>query len=146
MEIVRWVDVDEFDAITETFAEGIERKQVVAFDDKVIVRKDFRYFVRPLAVISKKTGEGFRFGQTVDLVRRQCLVPENLVTLGIFLGLSAFQHTILIRPRENDLATFGKELTMLVGKSDLVFEGSIAIRQELLVHHKALELHFVEHQ
>ena len=50
--IIRRIDINQFHAITETLAERIKRKQVVTFDDEVIVRTQFGCFVLAFAVIT----------------------------------------------------------------------------------------------
>ena len=72
-------------------------------------------------------------------------LKHKTVALGIFLVLPAFQHAILVRPRQNNLLALGKIFTV-GGQPDFVFECGIAIRQELFVADKTLKLDFVEHQ
>ena len=89
-------------------------------------------------------GEHLWLGQSVHLVGCEGLVPENLVALSLLFGLSAFKHTVFVRPREHHLAALVDEASVFVSQSNLVLEHGVAATQELGVGNEALKLYLVE--
>ena len=100
--------------------------------------------VSTILVVSLEVGEHFWLCQTLHLPAPNPPLPKDFVALCLLLGLSAFKHTVFVRPREHHLAALADEASVFVGQSNLVPEHGVAATQELGVGNEALKLYLVE--
>lgn len=120
-------------------------KEIVAFDNQVVLGRKMLYVVFTIIVIATEVCEHLRLCQSVYLIGSERFIPKHLITLCIFLGLSSFEHTILIRPCQDDFTAVCYETPIVNSKTNFVLESSVTVWQELLVHDKFLKSHLVEY-
>ena len=122
----------------------MQGQEVVSLDDEIVGISKMFHLVFAILVLTFEMGEHLWLGQSVHLVGCEGLVPENLVALSLLFGLSAFKHTVFVRPREHHLAALVDEASVFVSQSNLVLEHGVAATQELGVGNEALKLYLVE--
>ena len=95
INIIRRVDVNQFDLSSELLFEGMESDEVVAFDDKVFANRavfvplDIRYVLFTCGGVAFPISEDFRIEHPIDFVLCKDFVEEDLFALFLFLCLSS---------------------------------------------------------
>ena len=104
----------------------MQGQEVVSFDDKIVGISKMFHLVFAILVVTLEMGEHLWLGQSVHLVGCESFVPEYLVALSLLFGLSAFKHTVFVRPREHHLSALADEASVFVGQSNLILKHGVA--------------------